>query len=254
MKQILLSFCIILFVFNETDAQRRTASTNTSQAASSARSAEIGQMAVVLDEKLSVLRDQPSLSANAIQRMRRGRNVKILNVRNADGVVFYYVNASPESTGWVQSDALFGKFRSQDESRLAALVIASSGFEKLDLAVYFFSLYPKSEMRPAILLLFGDEVESACETLSRNANRQLNLNEMAATGAPLHSYFLNFVSLDRYRRIGIKFVFNTETRKYHYDGAAWNEILKNHSKSKEADEAKNRIESLKEKMERTNIR
>ena len=39
--------------------------------------------------------------------------------------------------------------------------------------------------------------------LSKEANSRLKRAEMAATGAPLHSYFLNFVSLDRYRKLGI---------------------------------------------------
>ena len=59
------------------------------------RSREIGQMAYVMDETLSVLRPKPSLFAVPMQRMRRGRVVKILGVAEADGVKFYRVAAIP---------------------------------------------------------------------------------------------------------------------------------------------------------------
>jgi len=55
--------------------------------AAATRSKEIGQTAVVLDETLSVLRPTPSLFAEPIHRMRRGREVKILAVTEADGQV-----------------------------------------------------------------------------------------------------------------------------------------------------------------------
>jgi hypothetical protein len=42
---------------------------------------------------------------------------------------------------------------------------------------------------------------------------------MAASGAPLHSFYLNYVSLDRYRKLDNNFVFNPGTKLLHYDGA-----------------------------------
>nr|MBA2379884.1 hypothetical protein [Blastocatellia bacterium] len=71
--------------------------------AAQSRSADVGRTAVVLDESLSLLRKTPSLYAETIQRMRRGRIVKIEGVRQADGVTFYRVTALPEVEGWVQS-------------------------------------------------------------------------------------------------------------------------------------------------------
>jgi hypothetical protein len=58
------------------------------------------------------------------------------------------------------------------------------------------------------------------------------------------------VSLDRYRKLGILFLFNGATRTYHYDGASWKEIVEKFPTSAEAVEAKKRLESLKTKMER----
>ena len=70
----------------------------------------------------------------------------------------------------------------------------------------------------------------------------------AATAAPLHSYYLNYVSLDRYRKLGIVFLFNSNAKAFHYDGASWAEIVKKFPKSAEATEAQKRLASLKQKM------
>jgi hypothetical protein len=209
---------------------------------------EIGQKAVVIDETLSVLRAKPSLFAEPIQRMRRGRKVQIQAVTEADGVKFYKVTAPPTSFGWVQSEAVFGKFRAADEQRLAALVQASTGFEQLEVATEFLNLFGDSTLRPSILLLFGDLMEETAAKLSRDALSKLSRKEMAATAAPLHSYYLNFVSLDRYRKLGVTFRFNTATRQFHYDGQSWRELVAKYPASPEAIEAKKRLDSAREKL------
>jgi len=219
-------------------------------AAAPAKSREIGQMAYVMDETLSVLRPKPSLFAVPMQRMRRGRVVKILGVAEADGVKFYRVAAIPTGSGWVQADAVFGKFREGDDARLARLVQSMSGFEQIETATEFFTLFPTSQFRGPILLLYGDLLEDAAAKLSRDATRQLSRAEMAASAAPLHSYYLNYVSLDRYRRIGITFLFNPATKLFHYDGASWKELVLKNKGTNEAAEAQKRLDSLKEKMEK----
>ena len=211
--------------------------------------AEIGSQAIVIDETLSVLRQKPSLFADSIQRMRRGRKVTVMGVAEADGVKFYKVTAPPSSFGWVQADAVFGKFRKNDEERLARLVQASDGFDQIEIATEFFSLYPNSKLRPAILLLFGDLLEEVAVKLSRDANSRLHRSAMAASAAPMHSYFLNFVSLDRYRKLGVVFLFNSVQRAFHYDGTSWKKIVSEFPDSAEAVEARKRLETLKEKME-----
>jgi hypothetical protein len=180
--------------------------------------------------------------------MQRGRKVQILGVTEADGVKFYKVAAPPTSNGWVQADAVFGKFRKDDEERFARLVQALDGFDQVEAATEFFEMYPTSKFRPAVLLLFGDLLEEAAAKLSKDANSKLKRPEMAASGAPLHSYFLNFVSLDRYRKLGIRFVFNVADRKYHYDGSSWQEITAKFPTSNEAAEAKKRLDALATKM------
>jgi hypothetical protein len=241
----------ILALAGVADAQKRKPSASVrNKVSASKKPREIGSTAVVIDETLSVLRMKPSLFADPVQRMRRGRQVRILGVAEADGVKFYRVSAPPTSSGWVQADAVFGKFRSGDEERLAQLVQASDGFDRIELAAAFLDLYPSSQFRPSILLLFGDLLEETAAKLSKDSSNKLNRREMAASAAPMHSYYLNFVSLDRYRKLGILFLFNSATRTFHYDGASWKEITKKFPASTEAAEAQKRLDSLKLKMEK----
>lgn len=244
-------FIVLAALCVPVSGQARKKGTSPRSRPAAARSPEIGQTAVVIDETLSVLREKPSLYASSIQRMRRGRTIQILGVAEGDGVKFYRVTAPPSNFGWVQSDAVFGKFRASDEERLARLVQALNGFDQIEAAVEFFNMYPESKFRPSILLLFGDLLEESAAKLSKDAGNRLKSKEMAASAAPAHSYFLNFVSLDRYRKLGITFVFNSAARQFHYDGASWNEIVRKFPAAPESEEAKKRLASLKLKMEAT---
>jgi hypothetical protein len=239
----------ILFTINVDGQKRKPSQLVRVKGTVAQKPADLGSQAIVIDETLSVLRQKPSLFADPIQRMRRGRKVTVMGIAEADGVKFYKVTAPPSSFGWVQADAVFGKFRQNDEERLARLVQASDGFDQIEIATEFFSLYPNSKLRPAILLLFGDLLEEVAVKLSRDANSRLHRSEMAASAAPMHSYFLNFVSLDRYRKLGVVFLFNLSQRAFHYDGTGWKEIVSRFPDSSEAVEARKRLETLKEKMD-----
>ena len=246
-----LLFLFTLFFFNSAvEAQKRRLAPKTKFSPKSQIPKTSGSTAIVIDESLAVLRARPSLFADSVQRMRRGRKVQIIEERQSDGVNFFRVSAPPNNSGWVQSEAVFGKFRRGDDERLARFIQASSGFDQLEIAANFLEVYTDSPMRPAILLLFGDLAEETAARMSRDASRRLDRREMAASGAPLHSFYLNFVSLDRYRKLGIVFLFNSNTKNYHYEGAVWREIIAKHPKSTEAAEARKRLDSLKEKLEK----
>lgn len=253
-RSIAISFVLIvslsLFATESISQRRITPSTKTRVAGGSAKGVT-GQTAVVLDESLSLLRISPSLFSDHVQRMRRGRQVQILGVTEADGVKFFKITAEPRNYGWVQADAVFGKFRPEDEERLARLVQASTGFEQLELAAFYFTLYPTSQFRPAILLLFGDLCQETAVRLSREATNRLSRREMAASAAPLHSYYLNYVSLDRYRKLGIKFKFDVDTKMYYYDGGSWQELIEKFPTTPEAAEARKRIASMPKRNETT---
>lgn len=254
MKFAPILFLLLIFAAVTANAQtskRRIAPASRPAAPIVQKTREIGSTAIVIDETLSVLRTKPSLFADSVQRMRRGRKVQIQGVVEADGVRFYKVAAPPANFGWVQSDAVFGVFRAGDEERLARLVQASDGFDQIEIANEFFTLYPQSKFRPPILLLFGDLLEEVAAKLTKDSNGRLSHREMAASGAPLHSYFLNYVSLDRYRKLGITFLFNSSMRAFHYDGASWKEAVTKFPGSPEAAEAQKRLDSLKVKMAAT---
>lgn len=245
---LLLLLCLLIFTFG-VEAQKRRPSKFKKPVSAVQTPRNASNTAVVVDERLAVLRVEPSFYARSIQRMRRGRIVTISGLKEADGVTFYRVNAAPNGSGWVQAEAVAGKFRRGDDARLAKLVQSSEGFEQIDRAQIFLETFNDSPLRPAILLLMGDLMEDTALKLSTEATRRLDRREMAASGAPLHSYYLNYVSLDRYRRLGINFLFNPNAKLFHYDGANWREIIKKSPQSNEAAEAQKRLDSLKEKME-----
>ena len=146
--------------------------------------------------------------------------------------------------GWIQSNALVSPARTTDDQRLLRLIRGSEDFDLIARARIFLEIYPGSSLRPAVLLLFAGAAEEAARKLARDAGRRLNPEEMVAGGAPEFSYFLNFNELDRYNRQGIRFVFDPATKGFHYDGAAWREIIRRYPQSLEAVEAGKRLKPL----------
>jgi hypothetical protein len=211
------------------------------------RSSEIGQFAVVIDVSLSPLRMKPGLYSPVVHRVQRGRRVQIQGVEEADGLRFYKVAVPPSNFGFIQAEAVFAPFRAGDEERFARLVTAATGFDQLEMASEFFKMFPTSKFKPGMLLLFGDAIEEAAVKLSRDANSRLRRGEMAASGAPVYSYYLNFNMLDRYRKLGIAFLFNPTTRLYHYEGSSWKEIISRFPDSAEVEQARDRIAALNKK-------
>jgi hypothetical protein len=214
-------------------------------AAQQRRAPEGGQRAVVVDERLAVLRDAPDFSATLLQRMSRGRMVAIRGAkRTPDGVTFYRVGVTRRTSGWIQSEAVISTARKNDDERLLRLIQTSEDFDRIIRARIFLDLFQKSPLRPTVLLIYGEAAERAAARLSRDAVRRLDQKEMTAGGAPVFSYFLNYNGLDRYRRQGITFIFDRSTKQFHYDGASWREIVRRYPRSPEAAEAQKRLEAL----------
>jgi hypothetical protein len=141
----------------------------------------------------------------------------------------------------VQAEAVVTPAVPRDDERLLRLVRASEGFDRVARARIFLDTFPRSPLRPAVLLLYGDAAEEIAAKLSREARSRLKEDEMIAGGAPAHSYFLNYSGLDRYRRQGVGFVFDRAAKQFHYDGAAWREVVRRHPRSAEAAEARRRL-------------
>ncbi len=247
-RPLFLLILLILLNFNLEAQKRSLKSKSNSKPATVQKSEANSGNAIVIDERLAVLRNAPSLFARPIQRMRRGRIVTISASKEADGVTFYRVTAVPKLTGWVQKEAVAGSSRRGDDERLAQLVRGSGGFEQIERSRIFLENFPDSPFRPSILLLFGDLMEEIALKLSAEAAKRLSRREMAASGAPLHSFYLNYSRLDRYQKLKIVFLFNTDTKLFHYNGATWRELVEKYSATSQAIEAKRRLDFLKEKM------
>jgi hypothetical protein len=244
-RSISIIFLVFLAFVSPTEAQKKRPFTAKKTISTATQNPNL---AIVIDERLAVLRTQPSLYSDSIQRMRSGRILAIAGAKQIDGITYYRVTLPPKKYGWVQAEAVVGKNRKGDDQRLIQLIQASDGFEKFERIAVFLENFPVSPLRPAILLLSGDLAEEIALKLSRDATRQLDKREMSASGAPLHSFYLNHSSLDRYRKIGIDFWFNSATKSYHYNGVVWNELMSKFPKSSEAEEARKRLESLDLKM------
>jgi hypothetical protein len=201
-----------------------------------------GRLAVVVDERLSCLREAPDLSAKLLQRIRRGRLVAIRGFRRShDGVVFFRVKLTQRTSGWLQREAVVVPSQKREDERLLRLIEDSEEFDRIARARIFLDMFPRSPLRPTVLLLYGDAAAAAASRLSRDAVRRLDKDEMVASGAPEHSYFLNYAGLDRYNRQGIRFWFDPFRKQFYYTGAAWNEIVRRYPQSPEAAEARQRV-------------
>lgn len=202
-----------------------------------------GRIAVVIDERLAALRAAPDLSAALLQRLGRGRAVALIGIRNArGGLTFYRVAVTSRTSGWLQSEAVASPSRAGDDERVLRLARASEDFDRLARLRIFLDNFPRSPLRPPALMLFGESAEDAAAKLSRDAQKRLDEREMSAGGAPVASYFMNYVGLDRYRKQGVSFVFDGTAKQFHYDGAAWREIVRRFPRSPEAVEARKHLE------------
>ncbi|HEX8195442.1 MAG TPA: hypothetical protein VF571_04465 [Pyrinomonadaceae bacterium] len=245
----LAAFLLFICVDTANGQRRRPVVNKNPTKTVAAKRASAPAIAVVIDERLSVLRFEPSLAAIPLQRMSAGRTMQITGSRQSDdGLTFYRVLLPPEKSGWVLAEAVVRTDRRDEDARLLRLIRASDGFEQIERAVIFLENFPNSTFRPAVLLMLGDLVENISQRLSRDAARRFDEDEMRANAAPIQSFYLNYNGLDRYRRLGIGFVFNQKSKQFHYDGAAWREIVQKHKQSYESAEAQKRLDALAEKM------
>lgn len=193
-----------------------------------------GRTAVVVDERLSALRSTPDLSGKLIRRVGRGRFVSVRGwKKSSEGIVFYRVSVSSRTHGWMQREALISAAAPGDDQRLASLILNSSDFDRIARIRIFLDLFPRSPLRPRMLLLLGEAAVAAAGRLSKEATRRLGNAEF--------SYYLNYTGLDRYNRQGVKFVLDHTTKQFLYDGAAWRELIRRYPLAPEATEARKKM-------------
>lgn len=201
-----------------------------------------GRRGIVVDERLAALRRTPNLSGQLVRRLGRGRIVYIRGSRTTpDGIVFLLVNVTSRTHGWIQREAVVSPSRAGDDRRLLDLVKASQSFDQIVRARIYLDHFSGSPLRPQVLFLLGNAAEEQAAKLSREAAKRLR---GTTTSAPVFTYFLNYSGLDRYNRQRVTFVFNPGTRRFHYDGAAWRELLRRYPNTPEALEARARLTQL----------
>lgn len=201
-----------------------------------------GRLAIVVDERLSALRREPQLNGRLMKRLSRGRKVAIRSSRTSrDGVVFFLVNVTSRTHGWIQREAVVTAGRTGDDRVLLALIKASHGFDRIARVRIFLDHFPRSPLRPQVLLLLGNTAEELATKLSRDAAKRLN---GTLGSAPEFTYFLNYSGLDRYSRQRVNYIFHQPTKTLHYDGAAWRELTRRHPNTPEALEARKRLTQL----------
>jgi hypothetical protein len=226
-----LALCLFLFLLtpNPIIAQQRKPPTG-------------GRLAVVVDERLAALRATPQLNGKLVRRLSRGRLVAIRSMKtSADGITFLLVNVSQRTHGWIQRNAIVSPSTAGDDRKLLTLIQRSDGFDRIARARIFLDNFPRSPLRPEVLLLLGDTAEELAAKLSQDAARRLN-DDLG--DAPEFSYYLNYTGLDRYNRQRVGFVFDKSTKRFHYDGAVWRELIRRHPRSSAASEARRRLELL----------
>lgn len=224
-------FCVLLACFSPTTFAKRRAPAG-------------GRIAIVVDERLSALRTTPRLNGTLVRRIGRGGLVAVRGEkRSREGILFYRVNVTSRTNGWIQSDALAAPSRAGDDARLLRLIKGSEDFDRIARARIFLDYFSFSELRAEVLMIYALAAEDIATRLSRDASRRLDEKEMTAGGAPPFSYYLNFNELDRYNRQGITFLFDAREKRFRYDGEAWQELVHRYPRSREAVEARKRLQS-----------
>lgn len=209
-----------------------------------------GQRAVVIDERLSALREQPEATAALKQRLRRGRIVGIIRTaRRKGGPAYCLVAVTRRTRGWVLAEALARSGREPDAQRLLKMIEETrDDFTRARLARLCADEFSRTTSAPRALLVLGDAAAAASQRLSREARKRAGTGgEESDSDARLsrRNYLLNDTGLDRWNRAGIAFSYEAGTDRLVYDGAAWRELRRKYPRSDEAQQAQERLKQAR---------
>jgi hypothetical protein len=204
-----------------------------------------GQRAVIFDDRLSALREQPDVKAPLKQRLSRGRLVGILGAsKSKSGSQFLRVAISRNVRGWMLAAALARLGSAADgEKMLAAIAESRDDLVKLRLARLCADELRAPAIAPKALLALGQAAEHAADKLSRDADRRLGA-EVPGGGLSKRDFVLSFNGLDRFNRASVMFEYDEAKDRIVYDGAAYRELLRRYPRSAEASVARERLEKL----------
>ena len=204
-----------------------------------------GQHAIVFDDRLSALREQPDVKAPLKQRLSRGRIVGILGAsKNKQGSPFLRVAVSRNVRGWILTAAIARLGSAADgEKILSAAAESKDDLVKARMARLCADELRASAIVPKALLVLGQAAEHAAEKLSRDADRRLG-DDLPEGGVSKRDFVLSFNGLDRFNRAGVTFDYDEARDRIVYDGAAYRELLRRYPRSQEAQQARERLAQL----------
>ncbi|MFL6255119.1 MAG: hypothetical protein ACJ74T_08840, partial [Pyrinomonadaceae bacterium] len=110
LKRVAAATLVILFITSTAEAQKRR------------RPPAVGSLAVVVDERLAVLREAPRPSAGLVRRLGRGSYVAVKGEQAAFGITYLRVLVTSRTSGWLQAEAVVRPSRVGDDARLLKLV------------------------------------------------------------------------------------------------------------------------------------
>lgn len=206
--------------------------------------------AVVIDERLSALRQEADIHAPVLKRLRVGRAVYITSAKGA-GSAFYRVAVTRRTRGWIHQGALALPGRAgEDERVLRVIEETRDGLDRIALCELFLERFSRSRYSPRALLLLGEEAERAAAALTQHARRRLKTVDEAAHDVSTEEFYLSDPGLDRYSRLRIGFRFDPSQTRYAYDGRAYRDLVRRYPHSTEAATARRQIDSLDSQLAR----
>ncbi|MFN0124602.1 MAG: hypothetical protein ACKV2V_29220 [Blastocatellia bacterium] len=193
-----------------------------------------GQRAIVIDDRLSAVREKPDVRAPIRQRLGRGR---VIGVASA-GARWHQVYVSRRTRGWILADAIARSGRAADAARLLQLIeTIPDEFQRARLARMCATEFRHTATAPKALLLLGQAAAAAGERLTRDARRRMGDAGRDNARLPRREFMLSFAGLDRWNRAGITFSYDAAADRIVYDGAAYRDLQRHYPRSAEARQA-----------------
>lgn len=193
---------------------------------------------MVVDERLSALRASPDMRSELKQRLRKGRLVGVLSLKESKtGERYFLLAVSRRVRGWALADAIVRSGRPADAERLFGLMEETEDdFTLVRLARLCADEFRATAFAPRALLLLAAAAEKAAERLTKDCRRGAGDQE-----TDRRTLFLSHPALDRYNRVGVTYEYDASTDRIVYDGGAYRELLRRFPKSEQAQTAASKL-------------
>ncbi|MEK6301598.1 MAG: hypothetical protein AABO41_12820 [Acidobacteriota bacterium] len=209
--------------------------------------------AFVADDRLSVVRKEPDLRSQVVQRLRLRRPVFIIgsSISKAGEPKFYRVAVTRRTRGWIHAAAVAIPSRAGEDKRVLQLAEkAVDGLDRIALCLLLTESFKNSSLVQQALLMLAAEAERSVSTLSKRVAKRVAAVGPRTANASQRDYYLSDASLDRFSRLGVSFDFDDATGEYIYDGAAYRTIIKRFPASDSAKIARERLELVRQRLAR----